>query len=35
MNRVDERDLIFSRASYEKNSPAYNDYYEKIQIKKL
>lgn len=34
MNRVDERDLIFSRASYEKNSPAYNDYYEKNPDKK-
>lgn len=34
MNRVDERDLIFSRASYEKNSPAYNDYYKKNPDKK-
>lgn len=34
MNRVDERDVIFSRANYEKDTPIYNDYYEKNPDKK-
>lgn len=34
MNRVDERDIIFSRANYEKNTDIYNDYYGKNPDKK-
>ncbi|CEO07508.1 4Fe-4S dicluster domain-containing protein [Paraclostridium sordellii] len=35
MKRIDERDIIFSRANYKKGSNSYNDYYKNNPDKKL
>ena len=34
MKRVDERNTMFARANYKKDSTAYNDYYKKNPDKK-
>lgn len=34
MGRIDERDIMFSRMSYEKGTPQYKDYYSKNKDKK-